>query len=359
MSYHQPKIVAQVVQHLRPGGIETIVLDLSKHQPFKTIIFSLEGTKEEAIARWPILAAISSQLVFLNKPSGFSWRILWRLHLLFKQYQVAALHTHHIGPLLYAGLASKLCNIKKHIHTEHDAWHLTDPKQCRLQKILLMLIKPIIVADALAVAEKIKFHLNQCDVTLIYNGIDTVKFFPGNRNISRNDLNLPTGVVLIGTAGRLETIKGQDVLIDAISNFSATIHLAIAGGGRCEQQLKEQVTQLQIEQQVHFLGPLDDMPSFYQSLDLFCLPSRNEGMPLSPMEAQSCGIPALRSDVGGSAEALCQATGLLVEPDNVAQLVSAIETMLSRNSPINPRQFIFRHRNVQGMANAYTKLISS
>jgi len=359
MSRHSQKIVAQVVQHLRPGGIETIVLALSKYQPFKTIIFSLEGTKEEAIEKWPILADVSSQLVFLNKPSGFSWSTLWQLHKLFKQYDVCAIHSHHIGPLLYGGLAAKLAHIDKHVHTEHDAWHLNNLKQRRLQKRLLMLMKPIMVADAIAVADQIKSSLNHHDVTLIHNGIDIGKFVPGNRNYSRNELDLPTGVVLIGTAGRLETVKGQDVLIDAMAHFSSTIHLAIAGGGSCEQQLKEQVARLNLEQQVHFLGPINDMTSFYQSLDLFCLPSRNEGLPLSPMEAQACGIPALITNVGGSAEALCQATGLLVEHDNVAQLVGAIETMISRSNPVNPRQFIFQHRNIQGMANAYTKLIFS
>ncbi|NRA53983.1 MAG: glycosyltransferase [Gammaproteobacteria bacterium] len=359
MQNQNDKIVAQVVQHLRPGGIETMVLALMKHQPFKTVIFSLEGTKEEAIARWPSLANVSSQLVFLNKRPGFSSLVIWQLSLLFKQHRVSAVHTHHIGPLLYGGIAARLANISKRIHTEHDAWHLNNFKQRSLQKLLLRLVKPIVVADAFAVAKKIRQYLNHHDITLIHNGIDTDKFVPGNRNNARSQLNLPTGVVLIGNAGRLESIKGQDLLISAISQFSSSVHLAIAGGGSCEALLKQQVAKLNLEQQVHFLGPLDNMLNFYQSLDLFCLPSRQEGLPLSPMEAQACGIPALITNVGGCAEAICQTTGLLVERDNVEQLVSAIEIMLSRRRQTNPREFIAQYRNVQGMANAYTKLICS
>jgi len=357
MFHHRKKVVAQVVQHLRPGGIETLVLTLLKHQPFKTIIFSLEGTKSEAIKRWPMLAKVSEQLVFLDKPNGVSVRTIWRLAHLLKHYQVSAIHSHHIGPLIYGGLAAKLAQITKHIHTEHDAWHLAKIKHRYLQRLLIKLVKPIVVADALAVAEKIKSHLNHHDITLIHNGIDLGKFVPGDRNNARRELNLPTGVVLIGNAGRLETVKGQDLLIQAMTQFSSTVHLAIAGGGSCEGALKKQVSRLGLEQQVHFLGPIDDMTNFYQSLDLFCLPSRHEGLPLSPMEAQACGIPALITDVGGSAEALCQVTGLLVERENVDQLVSAIETMLSRTKAISPRQFIFQHRNVHEMVNAYTKLI--
>jgi len=381
------KVVAQVVQHLRPGGIETMVLALLENQPFETLIFSLEGNKDEAIQRWPILAKVSNQLIFLDKGRGFRWPVIWQLYLLFKQHRVSAIHSHHIGPLLYGGIAAKLAGITKRIHTEHDAWHLSNIKQRYLQRLLLKLVKPIVVADALAVATKIRRYLNHHDITLIHNGIDTDKFIPGNRNDARSQLNLPTGVVLIGNAGRLEVVKGQDLLISAISKFSSTVHLAIAGRGSCESLLKEQLVQLNLEQQVHFLGPLDDMPNFYQSLDMFCLPSRHEGLPLSPMEAQACGIPTLITNVGGSAEALCQTTGLLVERNNVQQLVNAIEIMLSRNPPnhnianrtnngtgngvnssgehyVNsaansPRQFISKYRNVQSMANAYTKLICS
>ncbi|NRA72046.1 MAG: glycosyltransferase [Gammaproteobacteria bacterium] len=358
MSLHHTTVVAQVVQHLRPGGIETMVLSLLKHQPFKTIIFSLEGTKEEAIQRWPVLEQVRDQIVFLNKPSGLSWLTVYRLCLLFKKYHVCALHSHHIGPLVYGGIAAKFIGITKHVHTEHDAWHLINIKHRILQKFLLLLVKPTVVADALAVANKIKFYLNHHDVTLIYNGIDTTKFIPGNRNSARHHLKLPTGVVLIGNAARLEVVKGQDVLINAISQFSSSIHLAIAGDGSCADLLKAQAVKLNIEHQIHFLGQLDDMTNFYQSLDIFCLPSRQEGLPLSPMEAQACGIPTLVTNVGGSAEALCQTTGLLIEQDNVEQLVNAIETMISRSTTVTPRQFIAQHRNIQGMANAYAKLIS-
>jgi len=359
MPHQGERIVGQVVQHLQPGGIETMVLALLKHQPFYTVIFSLEGCKDDAIKRWPILAKVSDRLVFLEKPPGFTILLIWQLVAQFKLHRVNAVHTHHIGPLLYGGLAARLANITKHIHTEHDAWHLSNKKQRYLQKLLLHTVKPIMVADAYAVKDKIKLLLNHSDTTLIHNGIDITKYIPGDRNIARKRLNLPTGVVLIGNAGRLETVKGQDVLISALSQFSSTIHLAIAGGGSLEKQLKAQVSRLQLEQQVHFLGPIDDMTTFYQSLDLFCLPSRHEGLPLSPMEAQACGIPALITNVGGSAEALCHNTGLLVERDNVEQLVLAIETMLSRCRSTSPRCFITKHRTAQGMANAYVKLIYS
>lgn len=357
MSKHDKIVVAQIVQHLKPGGIEIMVLDLLKHQPFQTVVISLEGTKQQAIEQWPMLEKVSDHLVFLDKAPGFQWSLIMKLRRLFKSLKVSAVHSHHIGPMLYGGIAAKLANISKHVHTEHDAWHLSNLKRRYLQRLLLALLKPIVVADAQAVVQKAESYLNRQDIQLIHNGIDVEKFTPGSRNHARKQFNLPTGVILLGNAGRLESVKGQDLLISAMAHFSSSVHLAIAGSGSCERALKQQAIDLNIEQQIHFLGPLDDMTRFYQSLDLFCFPSRCEGLPLSPMEAQACGIPVLISDVGGSTEALCHTTGLLVKRDSVEQIVKAIDIMLSRHRVTCPRQFISMHRNVKGMAKAYSKLI--
>ncbi|NRA82565.1 MAG: glycosyltransferase [Gammaproteobacteria bacterium] len=350
-------VVAQIVQHLRPGGIEMMVLDLLKHQNFKTVVISLEGTKEQAIGRWPILRKVSNHLIFMNKQPGIQLSLVFQLYRLFKQHQINTIHSHHIGPLLYGGIAAKLAKISKRIHTEHDAWHLDSLKRRYLQKSLLCIVKPILVADALAVANQVKRYLNIDNIELIHNGIDIEKFTPGDRNLARAKLNLSSGVVLIGNAARLEPVKGQDLLISAMSHFSSSIHLAIAGAGSCEKALKQQVAQLNIEHRVHFLGPLDDMATFYQALDIFCLPSRAEGLPLSPLEAQACSIPALLTDVGGASEALCHATGLLINGEDITQIVTAIETLLSRSSTQNPRHFVEKFRNVKNMSNAYSKLI--
>ncbi|MCV5754523.1 glycosyltransferase, partial [Escherichia coli] len=83
------------------------------------------------------------------------------------------------------------------------------------------------------------------------------------------------------------------VLIEAFSHLESHTHLAIAGDGSQREQLEHLVRTLKLEQRVTFLGLVDDMPSFYQSLDLFCLPSLQEGFPLSTLEAQACDIPCV------------------------------------------------------------------
>ncbi len=355
--------IAQIVQHLRPGGIETMALDLMAfcEKNDKTIIISLEGDKKSAINNWPRLQKIAEKIIFLDKEPGLKPLLILNLIKIFKKYNVDTVHTHHIGPLVYAGIATRLCKIKHLIHTEHDAWHLNDLWRRSLQRGIIYLTQPLLVADAKTVADKIQFFLKLNNVHIINNGIDTERFTPGDKKSSRKNLGLPLNVKLIGCSGRLEKVKGQKDLINALTQLPETIHLALAGTGSIEVELRHMANQLNLNKRVHFLGRIDEMPIFYRCLDVFCLPSLNEGYPLSPLEAQACGIPTVVTDVGGAKETLCPVSGKLVPANNIQIMVSTLEKMLYfklKNSNKNPRNFVQAHGDVRHMSRAYHNLSS-
>lgn len=352
------KTVIQVVQHLLPGGIETLSLDLAKFTPPNETIYivSLEGDLSSALRAWPRLRAYKKQLIFMNKPPGLTFALVKSLTHLFKRLNAKAVHTHHIGPLLYAGSAARLAGIKHLIHTEHDVWHLSNNKRRFLQRNVIKLLKPVLVADANIVADKMRGFL-QCNdqIKVIPNGIDTEHFVPGDKHIARSKLNLPHGVKLIGCSGRLEVVKGQDLLIKAVSQLP-NVHLTIAGVGSLKAYLIGLVRSLNITDRVHFLGCVEDMPSFYQALDVFCLSSLNEGFPLSPLEAQSCNIISVVTDVGGAKETLCPNSGTLTAPNSVKAIADALRSTLVDNATILPRQHIQQFSDVRVMARAYANL---
>jgi len=350
--------VVHVVQHLKPGGIETMALDLIDFGGVneRTYIISLEGKKEHAIEQWPRLKPYAENIIFFNKQPGKTPLLIVKLARLLKKLKANVVHTHHIGPLLYGGLAAKLARTNCLIHTEHDAWHLNDPRRCSVQKTLLRLIQPILVADAQTVAETIRRQLNIDAIKIIPNGIDTGRFIPGNKIKAREELQLPTQIKLIGCSGRLEHVKGQHILIDALHELPSEVHLVLAGSGTMEANLHQQVSQLKLNERVHFLGRIDNMPTFYQSLDLFCLPSLNEGFPLSPLEAQSCGIPSLVSDVGGARETLCVECSEYVPSNNATLMAKSLFTMLNKHYSTSPRDFIVKHGDVRLMAERYAAL---
>lgn len=358
ISHRQGRKVIHVVQHLAPGGIETLTLDLLKfsHPDDQVLIVSLEGTKPQALLNWPKLEPFKEQLVFLEKPDGVQLGLILTLIKAFKGVRPDVVHTHHIGPLLYAGYAARVAGVPVRIHTEHDVWHLENSKQVRMQGLILKAAKPTLVADASHVEKKLKSCFSYPDSVVIKNGVDCKKFKPGSKPLSREHFNLPLDKRIIGCAGRLESVKGHDTLITALSMMPKDVLVVIAGEGSQKQELKQLVTSLDLYSQVKFLGLVEDMPRFYQSLDLFCLPSRFEGFPLSPLEAQACNIPVVVTDVGASSEAICPITAALVMPDSPNQMADVLIHSLSRKYTQLPREFVVENNDIRRMVRAYEDL---
>lgn len=144
---------------------------------------------------------------------------------------------------------------------------------------------------------------------------------------SRHRLGLPAGGVVIGYSGRLSAQKGLDTLLDALSGLGRNpdLVLAIAGSGELGTSLKAQVEELKVTDLVHFLGFVTDMDSFYHAIDILVLPSLNEGLSMSVLEAMRAGLPVIATRVGGNPEIVIDGvTGWLVAPREVRGLRRAI-----------------------------------
>lgn len=353
------KPVFLVVQHLRTGGIEVLALNLlDKLRGQREIhIVALEGTKAKAFEDWSVLYDYQSRLHFVNKKEGVSLFALLKLIALFLRYRPVAVHTHHIGPMIYGGIAARLCAVRNLIHTEHDGWHLQ--KNAQLQSRMMKWLKPTMIAVA--------WHVGQCVAKqcmtkmpqIVHNGIDIKNFSPSHKMLARLCQYLPQSPRIIGCAGRLEEVKGQRYLINALQYLPEDVHVAFAGDGSLKEDLKSYTNDLNLSHRVHFLGHVNHMRGFYCALDVFCLPSLNEGFPLSPLEAQACGTPSVLSNVGGCAEALCPDTGFLAEAGNVEELADKLLMALERKQEQSPRQFVLEHFDLSEMAARYDELYVS
>lgn len=351
-------VIVHVVQHLKPGGIESLALEFQRAaQPFFDVhIISLE--KHNVQCYWNNVDGFKDFIHVLNKEPGWQANIFKQLKQFFKKVNPIYVHTHHIGPLIYGGVAARLANVKHIIHTEHDAWHLANVKTRLIQKLFIALVRPIYVADAKFVAEQVNRLMPSLNPVVITNGVDTKKFTPSSisKQKLRKQAGLPTELRYIGCAARLESVKAHDVLITALHNLPSDIGLLLAGTGSLEQQLKALVIHLNLEKRVFFLGHVDDMTKFYPLIDVFCLSSNNEGLPLSPMEAQACGVPAVLTDVGGCSEAVCTKTGVIVQPNNPILLSQALLHSLNQKITQSPRVFIEKQRSIDKMIEQYVSL---
>ena len=158
-------------------------------------------------------------------------------------------------------------------------------------------------------------------ITLIGNGVDTQKFYPAP--------TLPNSKLTLVSTGRLTERKGYQFVIPALASYT-DIELWLIGEGELRDTLKQMAQKAKITAQ--FLGyrSQDEIVTYLQQADIFILPSSNEGMSNSLLEAMACGLPVIVTDVGGTKE-LLQNNGILVEKESSESIREAIQTY--RNQP--------------------------
>jgi glycosyltransferase involved in cell wall biosynthesis len=145
----------------------------------------------------------------------------------------------------------------------------------------------------------------------------------------------------VGTAASLTPRKGIKYLIDAfpaILREYSNAELLIAGeppegNKRYATQLKQRVQMHGIEKQVEFLGWVDNMPKYLSKIDIFVLPSLNEGIPGVVREALAMRTPVVATDVGGTSEAVIDdKTGFLINDEDTEQISEKVLQLLDDES---------------------------
>ena len=138
---------------------------------------------------------------------------------------------------------------------------------------------------------------------VIPNGIDLTPFTSAPAPVNlRAHLGLPADAELVGSVGRLSAEKGFDCLLQAIARLARErprLQGVLIGEGPEESALRAQAEALGIAARVHFLGLRPDLPALYPELDVFCMTSHREGLPLVLLEALAAGRAVLATPVGG------------------------------------------------------------
>ena len=169
-------------------------------------------------------------------------------------------------------------------------------------------------------------------VKVIYNGIPKAnqKAIPFSYSSLIPSLN-GSGFIILST-GRLAIQKGFQYLIEAAKSVvqnHKNVHFVIAGKGKLQHALQKQITDAQLDKNVHLIGFKDNITSLLKGADLFVLPSLYEGMPNSLMEALSLGIPAVSTDVNGVSELMKNKEhGYIVKSADANELSIAINKLI-------------------------------
>lgn len=120
----------------------------------------------------------------------------------------------------------------------------------------------------------------------------------------RSIVGWPSGMKLVGFVGRLELVKGPDLLLTAATLCAPGIGFVFVGDGSMKAALNDVVRSNCLESRVRFLGHVPEAIGYIAGLDLLAVPSRHEGLPMVLLEAALCGVPVVAFDVGGVREVL-------------------------------------------------------
>lgn len=170
----------------------------------------------------------------------------------------------------------------------------------------------------------------------IYNGCDTsvFKYDGENRSQKRKDLGIPQDASVMCFAGHLIKEKGIFELLGSFEQLSEKfegLHLMIIGEGPSHMKLEKEVLRLNSRARVHLVGQIahNEMSLYLSASDIFVLPSYNEGLPVSIIEAMACALPVISTNVGGISEIVTNGvSGVITDVKNVGLLTKAIEKLL-------------------------------
>lgn len=140
-------------------------------------------------------------------------------------------------------------------------------------------------------------------IYLVPNGVDIQRFTPTLSTVeARRWLSLPEEGPVIGSVGRLDCIKGFDLLIAAFAALfrrANNARLLLVGDGPERDNLYKQADRRGVGGRVIFTGFASDVRPYLSAMDLFVCSSRSEGVPFAMMEAMAMGVPCVAAQVGG------------------------------------------------------------
>ena len=222
-----------------------------------------------------------------------------------------------------------------------ESRHATDPVLRRvLRAALKRATRVFSVSDSLRQVA-LSLGIAASKVLVVGNGVDISRFSAQPRVRARELLGIALQAKVIVTVGGLVERKGFHRVISALpelrNRFPGLVYLIVGGPspeGDWTEKLKEQVSQLQLQDSVKFLGPLpaDELSLPLSAADLFVLSTRNEGWANVLLEAMACALPVVATDVGGNSEVVSSPElGEIIPFDDHAALVRAISVSLSKD----------------------------
>ena len=262
---------------------------------------------------------------------------------LIKRYRPHVIHTHTAKAGSLGRLAAFFLRVPVRIHTfhGHTFYGYFNPLKnfmfLNIERLLSKITDKIITISPLQlkdITEKYKAaSRDRCIIMPLgielgeYLKVDPMPSGKENIGFSKDD-------IIIGTVGRLTGVKNHKFFLEAADLFYSTtkdekVKFAIVGDGKLKEELISYRDSLGLAKKVRIFGWQEDLSRFYSAFDVFVLTSRNEGTPVSAIEAMASARPVVATDVGGVSDLVKEGkTGFLVKSGNHKEFVEKLKELI-------------------------------
>lgn len=344
MRSNKPPLIAHILYRFDVGGLENGVVNLINRIPadhYRHVIIALtDATDFKNRIKNP-----DTEIYCLHKKPGQDPAYLWRLWKLLRKLKPSITHTRNLAALETVFVAF-LAGVRRRVHSEHG-WGMADLHGTNRKYRFLRRTMSRLVHRYIGLSKHIEQYLLEdvgipkSKLTQLYNGVDASRFTVDNNQVDKNKLFpadfLSADSIVIGTVGRMEPVKDQLTLTRAFIRLleldqdqAPRLRLVIIGDGELRAQAQELLQQAGVLSQAWLPGSHDQVPCLMQAMDIFVLPSRNEGISNTILEAMASSLPVVATDVGGNPELVVEnKTGLLVPADDSAAMANALHSYVS------------------------------
>lgn len=318
--------VGTLTQWLASQGVSsTIVVPMVPYGPQRAR--EVDGQVEIIRLRYPRLPMVGGVVLMM--------RLAW---LLFsRRKQIQAIHCHIaknmavaatlVNRLIRKPMLTKLTGLTEKIGGILD----TDASRATRIKRQILLGSDV-QAISHAIASKLRaVGFADRQIHYIPNGVDLQRFDPANPAFEAHRRQaLEEQQLLVVFVGRLETVKGLNLLIDAwVRAFDASdpVRLLLIGSGTLEQELLERIDMLQRNHQIELRGRSNHVARYLAAADLGVLPSQTEGLSNTLLESMAMGLPMIGSRISGNEDFIQPfVTGWLFPPGDTEALADCLRT---------------------------------
>lgn len=324
--------IVHVLPGLGIGGTENGVMNLigALRGDFRHTVISMTGAAA-ATRRLPPDTAVHC----VRKRPGLDLSAVLRLAGLLRRLAPLVVHSRNWGAL-DAVFAARLAGVPIVIHGEHGR-EAADPQGLQPRRNFVRRLAQPLVDRFVTVSFDLQrwlidtVRIPASKVLTIHNGVDLSRFSDDDREAGRRALGVAEGKVVIGTVGRLDPVKDQLGLIEAVAALEdRSAILVIVGDGPCRSSLEARAQSSDVTGRVRLLGERDDVPGLLRGFDVFVLPSLAEGISNTILEAMASGLPIVATRAGGSPELVQDGvTGTLVPVADRPALTAALATYVS------------------------------